>query len=140
MPAGADLKEGYYKQGNLSDDEMWSAFAFLFSAKSAQSTSYKYAFLKSILDNLYNTDADLKLTFEQLFSKFTEIYWNLVLKHHIRQSPKNAAGKTTKLEQALWSAQRQCDVIESIPFESIPDDIRVSVCHRVKVDCKSNVV
>ena len=85
MPAGFDLKEGYYATRSLSDDEMWSAFSYLFSSKSVNDTSYKFGFLKSILDNLYNTDDELKLTFDQLFSKFAEIYWNLVLKHHILQ-------------------------------------------------------
>lgn len=72
MSAGASLREGTYRLGHLSDDEMWSAFAYLFSSKSKQSASYKYGFLKSILDNLYNTDDHLVLTFDQLFSKFAE--------------------------------------------------------------------
>ena len=85
MARGYDLPYGTYVNRQLSDDEMWSAFSFLFSGKSRNDTSYKFGFLKSILDNLYNVDKDLKLTFDQLFSKFTEIYWNLVLKHHILQ-------------------------------------------------------
>lgn len=83
MLAGASLKEGYYRAELLSDDEMWSAFAYLFSPKAKHSASYKYGFLKAILDNLYNTDENLVLTFDQLFSKYTKIYWNLVLKHNV---------------------------------------------------------
>ena len=108
MAAGAGLREGFYIQKHLSDDEIWSAFSFLFSTRSKNSASYKYGFLKAILDNLYNTDENLILTFDQLFSKFAEIYWNLVLKHHIRQAPVSARGKTTKLEQALWRAKEKC--------------------------------
>ena len=80
----------------------------VFSSKSKQSASYKYGFLKAILDNLYNTDENLILTFDQLFSKFAEVYWNLVLKHKIRQAPVIAGGKTTKLEQALWETKARC--------------------------------
>ena len=55
-----------------------------FSNQSKNSSSYKFGFLKSILDNLYNVDSELVLTFDQLFGKFTEIYWNLILKYHIK--------------------------------------------------------
>ena len=83
MSAGAGLREGKYREGHLSEDEMWSAFAYLFSSKSKQSASYKYGFLKAILDNLYNTDENLILTFDQLFSKFAEVYWNAVSVLHL---------------------------------------------------------
>ena len=65
-----DLAEGHYKEFSITDDEMWSAFAYALSSKSSHSASYKFGFLKSILDNLYEVDSDLKLTFDQLFSKF----------------------------------------------------------------------
>ena len=40
-------------------------------------------FSNAIIDNLYNVDANLKLSFDQLFNKFGEIYWNLILKYGI---------------------------------------------------------
>ena len=140
MPAGAELCEGKYREGYISEDEMWSSFAYLFSPKAKHAASYKYGFLKAILDNLYNTDENLVLTFDQVFSKFTEIYWNLVLKYDIRQAPVIKGGRTTKLEQALWSAEAMCHVAGDLPFESLPEDIKTYVCRRVKRDCKENVV
>lgn len=86
--AGFDLKEGMYEVQNVSEDELWSAFARLFSSKSRNTSSYKFGFLKAILDNLYNVDVDLKLSFDQLFSKFSEIYWNLILKHGLQRCTK----------------------------------------------------
>ena len=56
MARGYDLTYGTYVDRQLSDDEMWSAFSFLFSGKSRNDTSYKFGFLKSILDNLWNVD------------------------------------------------------------------------------------
>ena len=73
--AGYDLTEGRYENRTLSDDEMWSAFSNLFSSHSKNSSSYKFGFLKSIMDNLYNVDQNLTLTFDQLFGTFTEVYW-----------------------------------------------------------------
>lgn len=78
--AGYYLAEGIYENRTLSDDEMWSAFSNMFSSHSKNSSSYKFGFLKAIMDNLYNVDQNLKLTFDQLFGTFTEVYWNIVLK------------------------------------------------------------
>ena len=61
-----DLTEGRYENRTLSDDEMWFAFSNLFSSHSKNSSSYKFGFLKAIMDNLYNVDENLALTFDQL--------------------------------------------------------------------------
>lgn len=95
MIAGHDLHEGRYNPKQLNNDEIWQALSTLFTTRSRNSTSYKYGFLKAILDNLYNVDADLVLTFDQLFSKFAEIYWNLVTNYRVEQMPGN---KTSAVE------------------------------------------
>ena len=138
--AGYDLTEGRYENRILSDDEMWSAFSNLFSSHSKNSSSYKFGFLKSIMDNLYNVDQNLTLTFDQLFGTFTEVYWNLVLKHGIRQQPVSARTNGTYLEQALNTTAEQCAITANIPFESISDEAKFEVCRKVKSKCKINVV
>ncbi len=140
MAAGYLLKEAEYVDRPLSDDEMWSAFAYLFSSKSVNDTSYKFGFLKSILDNLYNTDSKLVLTFDQLFSKFAEIYWNLVLKHHIRQKKPGKLNRRSELENALLYGKEKYDILDDIPFESLSEEMRIDICHKVKMKCKENVV
>jgi len=140
MAAGYLLKEANYIDRPLSDDEMWSAFAYLFSSKSINDTSYKFGFLKAIIDNLYNTDSKLVLTFDQLFAKFAEIYWNLVLKHHIRQKKPGKLNRQSELEKALIYGQEKYGILEGIPFESLTLDMRCDICHRVKMKCKENVV
>lgn len=50
--AGYDLAEGRYENRTLSDDEMWSAFSNLFSSRSKNSSSYKFGFLKAIMDKI----------------------------------------------------------------------------------------
>lgn len=140
MPAYASLKNGVYKPGHFSEDEMWSAFAYLFSSKSKNSASYKFGFLKAILDNLYNVDENLTLTFDTLFSKFAEIYWNLVLKYHLRQSPVSNRGARTMLEQALWTTKEHYLIAEDVPFESLTPEMNLYVCQKVKQGCKNNVV
>ncbi|MDO4976739.1 MAG: hypothetical protein Q4E53_05695 [Eubacteriales bacterium] len=132
MAAGYDLKEGIYVDRSLSDDEMWSSFAYLFSSKSHNDTSYKFGFLKAILDNLYNVDNNLKLTFDQLFSKFAESYWNLVLKHHIRQKKPGNLNRMSALERVLYDTQERYHIVDSIPFESLTMEMMLYVCKNVK--------
>lgn len=140
MAAGHDLKEGQYVDRNLSEDELWSAFSYLFSSQSKNSTSYKFGFLKAILDNLYNVNENLTLTFDQLFSKFAESYWNLVLKYGIRQQPVIKGKNATALENVLYGAKERFGVAVGVPFESITDEMKIFVCTNVKRKCKENVV
>ena len=140
MSAGYNLKEGVYEHRSASDDELWSALSVVFSNKSKNDTSYKFGFLKSIIDNLYNVDADLKLTFDQLFSKFGEIYWNLVLKYGLRQKAATYDNRETALERALHAAQVKYSITEPIPYESLTPDMMLDISHSIKIKCKENVV
>ena len=140
MAAGYDLVEGRYDNRILSDDEMWSVFSNLFSSRSKNSSSYKFGFLKAIMDNLYNVDENLILTFDQLFGTFTEVYWNLVLKHGIRQQPVIERSNGTYLEQALNLTVMKYGITAEIPFESISDEAKIEACKRIKSKCKINVV
>ena len=49
--AGFELKEGLYEDREVSEDEMWSSIACVFTSESKNDTSYKFGFLKAILDN-----------------------------------------------------------------------------------------
>lgn len=138
--AYCDLAEGTYKNGNISENEIWAVFSYVFSTKSNHSASYKFGFLKAILDNLYNVDSNLRLSFDQLFGKFTEIYWNLILKYHLRQSPVNISGKMTNLEHVLLEARERFRLTEDIPYESLTPEMALFINTRVKNRCKNNVV
>ena len=138
--AGYDLKEGQYDSRRISDDELWAAFSCVFSSKSRNDSSYKYGFLKAIIDNLYNVNEDLKLSFDQLFSKFGEIYWNLILKHGLRQKAKTNDNRETYLEQVLHAAAQKHHIDGAIPYESLPAEVMIEIAHQVKVKCKKYVV
>ena len=76
----------------VPEDEIWAEFNGFFSSNSRKTATYKYGFLKSILDNLFSCEATsrgMELTFQQLFEKFTENYWNLILKYNLRQMINN---------------------------------------------------
>ncbi len=138
--AGYNLKDGQYEERNVSEDELWSAFSCVFLSKSRNDSSYKYGFLKAIIDNLYNVDADLKLTFDQLFSKFGEIYWNLILKHGLKQKVATNDNRETYLEQILHSTAKKYNIQEPIPYESLTPSMMLDISHQIKMKCKKYVV
>lgn len=135
MP-GFDLKEGIYENKTVSEDELWAVFTSFFSSQTTMVSTYKYGLFKSIVDNLYNVDDELKLTFDQLFSKFTEIYWNLILKHHLKQQAK----KETYLEQILFRSISKYGLPDGVPFESLTNKMMMEISHEVKIKCKTYVV
>lgn len=134
---GHDLDQGLYDPRQLNNDDIWRALSTLFTTKSRNSTSYKYGFLKSILDNLYNVDENLVLTFDQLFGKFAEIYWNLVTKYHIEQMP---GKKVSAVESVLLDFVDKQSIVPGVPFESLTDTQKTQLSVRVKNRCKHNVV
>ena len=135
--AGYNLKEGQYEARSVSDDELWSAVSVVFTNKSKNDTSYKFGFLKSIIDNLYNVDSDLKLSFDQLFSKFGEIYWNLVLKYGLRQKAATYDNRETSLERVLHAAVVKYRINEPIPYESLTPEMMIDISHQIKVKCNN---
>lgn len=138
--AGFDLKEGVYEKRKVSEDELWSAFSCVFSSRSRNDSSYKFGFLKAIIDNLYNVDENLKLTFDQLFSKFAEIYWNLILKYNLKQKAPTNDNKKSFIEQILLGVKDKYGMVEIIPYESLSNQMMVDISHQVKVKCKTCVV
>lgn len=134
--AGHKLKNASFRTEQVSEDELWSAFAHLFSSQTKMVSSYKYGFLKSIIDNLYNVDENLTLTFDQLFSKFGEIYWNLILKYELRQQSR----KETYLEQIIKNSVVKYNLPSGVPYESLSTDMMIDISHQIKMKCKTNVV
>ncbi|MCI8517593.1 MAG: hypothetical protein HFG75_12135 [Hungatella sp.] len=138
--SGFNLNEGRYRDKAVPEDELWSAFSYVFSSKSKKDSTYKFGFLKSIIDNLYNVDSNLRLTFDQLFGKFTEIYWNLILKYDLRQKAVTNDNRQTYLEQILHSSAEKYEIREPIPYESLTSQMMLDISHQVKIKCKRNVV
>ena len=138
--AGFDLKEGVYEDRTITDEEMWSAFACVFSSRSRNDSSYKYGFLKAIIDNLYNVDQDLKLKFDQIFNKFGEIYWNLILKYGLRQKAVTSNNKESYLEQILHESVVKYKIKGPIPYESLTTEMMLDISHQIKMRCKRYVV
>lgn len=140
MAAGYNLPDGKYDERFITDDEKWSITNDMFSSKSMKTTSYKYAFLKSILDNLDNVDSYLCLTFDQLFSRFTELYCDLILKYNLRQKKIGKDKKRAAIETILEEAVLTYKIPDVTSYEELSDNIKDDISHQVKIKCKENVV
>ena len=107
MKSGWNLSEGHYDPRRiLTEEEINDIFSVIFSSKSKNTTSYKFGFLKAILDNLYNVDINLSLSFSTIFEKFAESYWNLVIVHKMKQCRGASQGKIFDILHDAWNNVR----------------------------------
>lgn len=135
-----NLTEGNFKTGKLTEDEMWEAFHWLFSDKSMNNSSYKFVFLKSIIDCMDKKDTLGKIGFDILFERFTSISWNLVLKYGISQKVKSTGKKATVLEQELQDFLVLNGYEKYVPMEEIEEKKRRKLVSKIKQSCKRYVI
>ena len=70
MPAGWNQTSGTFREGPIDEDTFWMLFNYVFSDSSAKRTTYKFGLIKSILDNLFNSEGEaysLFISYENLF-------------------------------------------------------------------------
>lgn len=136
---GHDLSCGKYKKTTASEDELWRYFNKIFSKKTANSSTYKFVFLKALLDCIskYNKH---KYTFYNLFESFTDIYWTLVIKYNLKQS--NLTKSETCIEQILkrFILSEHDSISNNAKFYDLPEDVRKNIIYQVKSKCKTYVV
>lgn len=132
---GCDLIDGIYSDRKLSNEEMWESFNWLFSKRSKNDSSYKFIFLKAIIDCLDKKDSLGRISFDVLFEDFTKTAWNLVLKYEIAQKGKVRDGRITLLERTLYD-NYSSDVL----FDNLSDSERDKICRKIKQACKKYVV
>lgn len=144
--AGWKRRNGDLLNDYCSEEEYWRLFNYVFSPMSKKRNTYKFGLIKSILDNLLNavqTEYGFSISFYHIFDKFTESYWNLVLKHNLRQMRKDGRSEQSAIEKILYQySSEQKDVLDlvQLEFSSVNPDIRIKIIHDVKRECKKNVL
>ncbi len=141
--SGWNLKGGEISEYCVSEERYWSLFNFVFSDGSRKKNSYKFGLIKSLLDNLFNgseTEQGVFFSYEQIFAKFTENYWNLVVKYDLRQMRKDTRLEFSKIEIILQSAVAMNDVLINLEFASIEAQQKNNIVKQVMVECKKCVV
>ena len=133
------LKEHQIDNSFHSDDELWSAINNLFNTRTKFRTSYKFCFLKSILDNIYNVNERLELSMIDIFSRFTEIYWNLIVKHHLNQIRQGSGTKSAIATLINEISANNC-VCPEMPFERLTQIEKDRLILGVVKECSKYVV
>ncbi|CAH2714798.1 hypothetical protein BACCIP111895_01974 [Neobacillus rhizosphaerae] len=132
------LQVGEMKAAYLTDKEIWAHFNFIFSSKSKNSTTYKFVLIKSILENLYNVNDKLELSYSTLFSSFAKIYWNLVIHHNLNQI--NMTDKNAEVQKILLDVQAKYQIPKTLVFDKLSHELQVEIITKVKKRCKINVM
>lgn len=136
-------KSGGLNLASTSDDEYWSLFNFVFSESCHKTSTYKFALLKSILDNLLNntpSENGQLIFYSDLFAKFAEFFWNLVVKYHLHQQKPTGEGKTSKIEQIFNEATAKNPLLENLEFASIEENTKSKLIQKVQAECRKYVL
>ena len=142
MP-GWNLREGILTELKVTDDEYWSLFNFVFSDACKKTNTYKFGLIKSICDQIYDVyddGAGLFLSYEKIFSKFAENYWNLVNKYKLKQMSYNGKSEFSKIELIIRTAVEKYEIPENVGFQSLSNDDRDRITKNVITECKKCVV
>lgn len=141
--SGWNLKLGELKDQNVSEEKYWSLFNFVFSNNSKKRNTYKFGLIKAILDNLFNgvnTDKGIFITYYDLFAKFTENYWNLIVKYDLRQMRKDRKSEFSKIEVILKEVIQFDEILKNLEFQSINLKQKEIIIKKVNIECKRCVL
>ena len=141
--SGWQLKRGELYKGQVTEEEFWALFNMLFSQNSKKRNTYKFGFIKSILDNLFNAIQENNgyfISYNNLFSKFTENYWNLVLKYHLKQMRRDGKSESSKIETILIKAANRFPPSINLEFSSIKQSEKDLIVQQVQSECIKYVV
>lgn len=141
--SGWNLREGILTEFKVSDDEFWSLFNYVFSDACKKTNTYKFGLIKSICDQIYDVHDDgngFFLSYEKIFSKFAENYWNLINKYKLKQMSYNGKSEYSKIESIIKTAVENYEIPESVVFQSLSDEDRNKITKNVTAECKKCVV
>lgn len=141
MAAGYDLKAGEYDQTYKSVTDIKNILANFFEKSSKKESTYKYVMFKAIIDNIDAvTDMDYMLTFDQLFIRFSEIYWALVFKHKIPQKVPSVKAPKTLAEKIIEETVAKHKIRRKTEFCSLPGNIQREIIQQMKKKCSKYVL
>jgi 5-methylcytosine-specific restriction endonuclease McrA len=141
--SGWQLQTGELLKDYVSEDYLWSLFNFVFSSNSKKRSTYKFALIKAILDNLFNSQKEnlsLFISYNDIFTKFTEGYWNLIVKYGIHQMRNSTSSTYTMIEQFFNEEIQNNPFEKELEFSSLSEESQNILVQKVSVDCKRNVV
>ncbi len=132
------LQKGVCRKPLASDAEFWGALMHLF-VKSPKSSTYKYALLKCLVDCSRNLNG-VSLSFDTIYLRFTEIYWDLIVKYRLDQLICGEKGSLTAIEKILYDYMLEYDLDETSELSDLPDKARCIMHQEVRKRCSVYVI
>lgn len=137
--AGWDLSEGVCEKEYVSENEFWEIINNILSSKTNKTTSYKFAFFKSLIDNIFNLNKN-KISYEMIFERFAEMYWNLVAKHKLVQIQATSRFAKSSVEIIIEGILEKYQIDETVSFEALREDVKQYVISKISNECSKYVV
>ena len=120
-------------------DRYMSDFMNHINSLHGKTASYQYAFLKAILDNIFNVNDNLELDFNYLSYSFSKAYWNLVSKYELPQF-NNSVDKKSKIEMIIESMIEENQLLKGVDFDSLKEEDRNKYLKKTKNIISKDVV
>ena len=143
MAAGWYLTKGELSVFHIDLDHYWAHFNYVFSDACHKRTTYKFGFIKSLIDCLYSavsSDRGMELTYDMVFSKFTENYWNLIAKYEISQIIPDGMSNKSMIEKMIYQIRDRQVAVKELDFETLGTEDQKDLSNKVKIECRKNVI
>lgn len=122
-----------------NDDSMYMSDCMHFlNSLSKKTATYKYAFFKAILDNLFNVNDKLELDFKCLSYSFSKMYWNLIAKFKLPQYQNGS--RVSLIEKAIYDIISNNKLLDEIDFDSLNKEEQDEYLSKTKNVISINVV
>lgn len=132
-----NLQVGELQMPYISTAQIWQAtHRFFYMGKTT--TTYKYGFIKALLESLASTDTNYAISFDTIFASFTRTYWNLVMHHNLRQS--NTTKTRSAVEKTIENFAQQHAIPRNWNFDAIPATQQLALIQHVKKVGKKYVI
>ncbi|MCM1988836.1 HNH endonuclease [Oceanirhabdus seepicola] len=137
---GWKLKSGMYSRCDLCDDDIWKIFNYILSNKTTNATSYKFGFLKALLESSYDVNLNGEIKISDIFIRFSRIYWNLIVKHELTQCTKMIKGGRSSIGKIFDKYIDDYPEISTANYDKIPINIKDKMEKEVFKEGKKYVV
>lgn len=123
MAEGWNKNEGKIPFRYLSDDEVRAYVTKLTSTEQFHTTSYKYAFLQALLDNLKNVDKTTGyLSYDNIAHSFANQYWTLTLKTKQSQMITHDRASSSVAEKIIINFCQENKISENTNFQQLTSE------------------
>lgn len=110
----AEAKEVY-----LTDREMWK-YTQQFFMHTTHTTSYKFVLMKALLESITDISKIDRIEFKQITKYVVSIYWNLVVRHDLKQINSNKS--KSRIEEILLNYQKENNIPNNWSFGKLAEN------------------